>query len=404
MRKSPYDIRAIFDEMTLNLVNSMRRNLARHKTEEENVGFRFEQWQRAKLRNLRQYRKANKRIVDSAGREVEKLVDDVLKQSFSEGESRFERLWNRIVNIVLRPFGRKRVRATGEIDFPQDFKPLPSPEPRTHAELPKAPPESDFFGLNEKKLGALQDTVKDDLKKAQHGVLRRMDDVYRQTIYKAEVHMTAGAKTLDQAIDAATKEFLEKGIDCITYSNGRRATIPAYAEMALRTASQRATFLGEGKKRDEWGVYTVVMSAHDNCSPWCMPYQGTVMIDDVYTAISKDQAAGLSRDTGYTLLSEAMREGAFHPNCRHTLATYFPGVTRLPPHVDEETAKRNYEAEQRQRYIERQIRRYKRLEAGSIDDANRSRYKAKVQEWTERLKEHLADNPQLRRERRREKV
>lgn len=99
-----------------------------------------------------------------------------------------------------------------------------------------------------------------------------------------------------------------------------------------------------------------------------------------------------------------MQQGAFHPNCRHTLATYFPGVTRLPPPADEETAKRNYEAEQRQRYIERQIRRYRRLEAGSLDDANRAKYKAKVREWTERLKQHLADNPQLRRERRREKI
>ncbi|CAH8715986.1 hypothetical protein [Paenibacillus melissococcoides] len=63
MSKSPYDIRAIFDEMTINLVNSMRRNLSRHKTEEQKVGFQFEQWQRAKLRNLRQYRKTNKRIV-----------------------------------------------------------------------------------------------------------------------------------------------------------------------------------------------------------------------------------------------------------------------------------------------------------------------------------------------------
>lgn len=402
--KSPYDIRTIFDEMTINLINSMRRNLARHKGEEENVGFQFEQWQRAKLRNLRQYRKANKRIIDNTGKEAEQLVDDVLRQSFSEGESRFERAWNRVVNFFLKPFGKQRFGSTGELEFPKDFHPPPSSEPRAHAELPKAPPESDFFALNEKKLGALQDTVKNNLKKAQHGVLRRMDDVYRQVIYKAEVHMTAGAKTLDQAIDMAAKDFLERGIDCITYSNGRRATIPAYAEMALRTASQRATFLGEGKKRDEWGVYTVVMSAHDNCSPWCMPYQGTVMIDDVYTSLSKERAAELSRDTGYVLLSYAMEQGAFHPNCRHTLATYFPGVTQLPPPVDEETAKRNYEAEQRQRYIERQIRRYKRLAAGSLDDANREKYKAKVQEWTERLKQHLADHPELRRERRREKV
>ena len=74
--------------------------------------------------------------------------------------------------------------------------------------------------------------------------------------------MAAGAKTLDQAIDMATKEFLDSGIDCIEYKNGRRVNIASYAEMALRTASQRAVLLGEGKKRDEWGIHTAVSYTH----------------------------------------------------------------------------------------------------------------------------------------------
>src|SRR5690606_28796721 len=127
-------------------------------------------------------------------------------------------------------------------------QPLPVPKPKPHSELPKAPPESDFFGMNDKKLKALQDSVKDDLRKGNEAALRKMDDVYRQVIFKAEAHMAAGAKTLDQAIDMATKDFLERGLDVIVYSNGRRVPLPYYAEMALRTASQRATFLGEGKQ------------------------------------------------------------------------------------------------------------------------------------------------------------
>lgn len=409
--KDPYSLRDIFEEMTLNLIASMKRNLSRHEEEEERVGFKFDQWQLAKLRSIRKYRQDNRKIVGAAGEEADKLIDDVLKQSFDDGQSRFQRFWDRFVNAVLKPFGRQRVTAAGEIDFPQDFKPpeasgpkakpdLPRPKP----ELPKAPPEADFFGMNEKKLGALQDSVKGDLKKGREAVFRKMDDVYRQVIFKAEAHMASGALTLDQAIDKATKDFLERGLDVITFSNGRRITIPAYAEMALRTASQRATFLGEGKKRDEWGIYTVVMSTHANCSNLCLPFQGTVMIDDVYTSISKEQAQQLAKETSYTLLSEAMREGAFHPNCRHTLATYFPGITQLPAPVNEETAKVNYRAEQQQRYMERMIRRYKRLEVGSIDEANQAKYGAKVLEWQEKLKAHLAENTQLRRDRRRERI
>ncbi|GAV13243.1 phage minor capsid protein [Paenibacillus sp. NAIST15-1] len=400
--KSPYDIGRIFTEMTLNLIASLKRNLSRHKREEEKVGFKFDQWQLAKLRNIKDYRKANKQITDQAFKEADKLVDEVLRDSFNTGEQIVEQVVKKTVS--------------GEISLPEDFKPpkpvepeavntvkpSPSNTPQPKPVLPKASPETEFFRMNEKKLTVLQDSVKGDLKKAQHGVLRQMDDVYRQVIYKAEMHMTAGAKSLNQAIDLATKEFLEKGIDCITYSNGRRVTISAYAEMALRTASQRATFLGEGKKRNEWGIYTVIMSAHNNCSEPCMPYQGTVMIDDIYTMIGKEQALQLAKETGYVLLSEAMKNNAFHPYCRHTLATYIPGITQMPAPVDEKMAKLNYQAEQRQRYMERQIRRYKRLREGSLDEDNRKKYSAKVQEWTNHLKQHLEDNPQLRRDRYRE--
>lgn len=423
-KKDPYDINLIFEAMTLDLINSLKRTSIRHKNEEIKEGFRWEQWQSAKLRSMNAYRKRNRKIVTAAMKEAEGLVDVVLEESFEAGQRKHVKLWNRFVNVVLKPFKLKRLEVEGKVELPVDFKETIKPEPGVpelkgaklkptdesiirkvkYEDLPKAPLEKSFFQMNEKKLEALQDSVKKDLKKAQHGVLRKMDDVYRQSIYKAEMNMAAGAKTLNQAIDMATKEFLSKGINTIEYANGRKVSIGAYAEMALRTASQRATFLGEGKKRDEWGVYTVVMSAHANCSPMCLPYQGTVMIDDVYTSISKEDAAKLAKETGYVLLSEAMKHHAFHPNCRHTLATFFPGISSVPKAVDNDKAVEQYNAEQRQRYMERQIRKYKRLKAGSVDEVNELRYKKKVREWQGRLRRHLEEHDYLRRDYRREKV
>ena len=407
-KPNPYDINRIFEQMTLELIDSLKRNSLRHKAEETKEGFRWEQWQSAKLRAMAEYRKRNRSIVAKSFRQADLVVDDVLTDSFKDGEKRFTSIWRRFLNFVLKPFRLhedikwKRATITGKVEMPIDFKPRNFKVP--HHMLPKAPKETDFFRMNEKKLAALQETVKKDIRKAQHGVLRKMDDVYRQVIYKAEINMAAGAKTLNQAIDMATKEFLEKGINVIEYSDGRRVTISAYAEMALRTASQRATFLGEGKKRDEWGVYTVLMSAHDNCSPMCLPYQGTVMIDDVYTSLTKEKAQELSKETGHGLLSEAMKNYAFHPNCRHTLATFFPGISSIPKQVEDEKAVARYDAEQKQRYMERQIRKYKRLHAGSVDEVNELRYKKKVKEWQNRLEEHLQQNVFLRRDRAREKA
>lgn len=398
-KQNPYDIGRIFEEMTLALIASLKRNFFRHKIDEINEGFRWEQWQNSKLRAMIAYRKRNKMIITTAAKEAEKVVTDVLQQSFKAGEQNVERPIKQMMKGDLKV----GVEVQRRVEFPRDFKPK-TQSSRPYQQLPKTPPEQSFFGMNEKKLEALQESVRNDLKEAQQGVFRKMDDVYRQVIYKAEINMAAGAKTLNQAIDMATKEFLDKGINVIEYADGRRVTIGAWAEMALRTASQRATFLGEGKKRNEWGIYTVVMSAHANCSPMCLPYQGTVMIDDVYTSLSKEQAQELSKETGYKLLSKAMKNHAFHPNCRHTLATYFPGITQLPAPVDDKQAVANYDAEQKQRYIERQIRKYKRLEAGSVDEVNQKRYANKVKEWQDKLKEHTEEHEHLRRDRAREKA
>ncbi|MEG0499749.1 MAG: M3 family metallopeptidase, partial [Rikenellaceae bacterium] len=46
-----------------------------------------------------------------------------------------------------------------------------------------------------------------------------------------------------------------------SYKDGKRVNIATYAEMALRTASQRATFMGEGALRKRLGIVTVFISS-----------------------------------------------------------------------------------------------------------------------------------------------
>ena len=192
-KPNPYDIATIFEEMTLNLIGSMRRNLKRHKLKETKEGFRWEQWQRAKLRNIARYRRTNSKIIQKAFKDSEKLVDDVLKDSFKTGENRIHRAWNRFLNVILKPFGIERNVSNIKVPIPKSTTPILE---MAWDKLTRPTQESSFFGLNERKLEALQETVKNDLNSVRGGVLRKMDDVYRQTIYKAEVNMTSGAKTL----------------------------------------------------------------------------------------------------------------------------------------------------------------------------------------------------------------
>lgn len=311
---SKYDIRTIFEKMELDLISSMTRNLKHHEAEEDKYNFKWEQWQRSKLRALNKYRRENKLILEKYTDSIEESVNRELQDNFNKGLSRISNVIDKLKSLLFK--NKKKHQ-------PQDFnkhtkkinpniKDLGISFPRDisadgHTIEPK---EDQFFNMNDKKLKALQETVNNDIKKANATVLRKLDDVYRQTIYKTHVYLQSGAVSLNQAIDMATRDFLNTGINSIKYKDGKQVNIASYVEMCLRTASHRATLLGEGKKRDEYGIYTVVVSAHANTCPMCAVWQGKVLIDDVFSNPSREY---LKENQGkYKLLSEAIDAGLLH--------------------------------------------------------------------------------------------
>lgn len=401
-RDKAYDIRDIYEQMENDLIKNMKRNLERHEEEEIKQGFKFEQWQSAKLRDLERFRRENIEVIGKYSEPIEELIIFTLVETYKQSQDN--------VNEFIKEIKNKYVEDVF-VRLPGDLEPILQPiedestknmfeqaleNIKTWQEAP-TPRDEVFFRMNDDKFNALIEAVDTDFEKANTAVLRRMDDVYRQTIFKAQVHYNTGTVSLDQAIDMATKDFLAKGIDAITYADGKKVNIASYAEMALRTANHRAYLMAEGKKRQEMGLYLVVVSAHATACEYCIPWQGKIIIDDVY--------GGGSKEVGdYPLLSEAMEANFLHPQCRHNLSTYFPGITTLPKVPDMEGVEENYKREQQQRHIERQIRRYKRLVEGSIDKNNIKKYQDKVKEWQGIMREFLKENPQLRRAYRREKI
>lgn len=374
--KDPYALREIFVEMELELMASLRRNFINHKMEEQTRGFSWEMWQKAKLRNLQEYRKETTSVIYRFKKRISTAIEQVLRNHFSVGERK------------------------ADIKLPQDGvnTGLPGEEP---------PRESQFFGMNKKKLDALIKSTKNDFENVQQAVYRKMDDVYRQTIFKTEFQLSSGALSLGKAIDKATEDFLARGINCIAYKdkNGeilRYVNIADYAEMALRTASHRATLLGEGSKRDELGVHLVFVSAHANACKLCLPWQGQILIDDVFSHPSDEYIARYKGK--YKLLSDAIKAGLLHPNCRHTLATYFEGVTRLPKPQDPKKALENYNNEQHQRKLEREIRKRKRILAATVEDDDRKEARAGLRRAQKKLRDFLEEHPEFKCSQRKEKV
>lgn len=365
-----YDISSIFKDMEDYLLSSMSRNMQKHTKWENDENFQWEMWQVKQLEGLNEYRKRNKQYARKQSGYVRAKIEELLRQSNEHGGMEQE---IKILEAIKK-----------------GFKPGRTPKGI----------ESSFFKVNERKLNAMIKSIDSDMKKASTAMLRMTNDEYRKTIFKAQVFANTGTMTTDQAIDMATKDFLSKGINCIEYKDGKRVNIASYAEMAIRTANQRAYLQGEGAKRDEWGIHTVLISRYGACSEICLPWQGKVYIDDVYSGGTAEEAD----KTGYPLLSTAIAGGLFHPNCKHIMTTFFEGISTVPKAVDVAGTRENSNLIATQRYNERMIRKYKRLEKGSLDEQNKAKYSKKVREWQAKQRELMDAHPEVHRNYKRESL
>lgn len=347
-----YEIKKLYEDMEMYLIQSMKRNLGRHLNEENKVGFKFTQWQAEKLKELKRYQRENKQIIGRYTLGLDKETSEHLQNELRQGSINAIKQYNKILGKDLKP---SKVM------------------------------NKSFFRTNDKKVKALIEVVNNDLKTANTSALRMVNDQYRQIIHKSAFFVGNGVFTEKQAVDEAKKNFLAAGLNCIEYKDGRRVNIASYSQMAIRTASLRSQLMGEGNFRKSIGRTLVKVTTHGGACPLCTKWQGQVLIDDVYSG-------GTSKDGKYTLLSAAMKQGFLHPSCRHGLTTYYPELEE--DYVEEKkTSKEPITDEQRQHsnYINRNIKRFKRLSNGSLDKDNVEKYNLMKRIWQKRKPKEYID-------------
>jgi len=344
------DIVKIFEEIELRLVRSLKLNLSRHKVEEQEYGFDWSAWQAEKLRSLQEFRRTNAAIMSQYTSQIDNETRQIMQAEFAEGMNGIDAL----------------------PDSPQ------------------------FFGVDNTKVNKLIDDITYLEKNAETAALRMTDDVYRQTVNRVQLAMGTGSMTLQQAIDIAVKDFLNQGINCIVYKDGRRVNIADYVRMALRTTATRATLQGKSAKFKALGYDTVQVSQYSMCSETCEPYQGRIYIEDTFSMWDGevqehgDMLWGKSNYCGkwFPLLSEAIRKGLFHPNCRHTILMWRDGDP-LPESINNEDSERWYKLEQQQRKLENAVRKTKRKVEGLSDPENVKKAKAELRDAQKQLKDFI---------------
>ena len=358
--KSAYDITKAIKKIEDELIASMIRNLKRHKAEETKEGYNWSQWQVLQLKALDAYKRRNQKKYKKPFESLNKRVKNLLGIARQEGGMKQE---EEILKAIENGFSAEK----------------------------KDTMQGEFFSVNDRKLDSLVEATTHDLQKAETAVLRKADDEYRKIIFNAQVCANTGALTYEQAVDMATKDFLAAGIQCVEYSNGARHTLSDYADMAIRTASKRAYLQGEGQKRQEYGISTVILNKRSNPCPKCLPFVGKILIDDVWSGGSKD---GISPETGrkYPLMSQAIAAGLYHPRCKDSHTTFYEGIS-TPPAGSQFTKEELEEIEENQRKVakeqhaKRQQEKYERLAEHSLDPENQKKYAKRAEEWKEQQSE-----------------
>lgn len=219
------------------------------------------------------------------------------------------------------------------------------------------------------------------------GILRSVDDIYRQVVAEvAAPGVVTGTETTRQAAQRALDRWADVGISGFVDSAGRNWEIQSYAEMATRTASGRAMIDGRLDVYQSDGRDLVIVSDHTQECSLCRPFEGKIL------SITGGTPDGVVLEDGARVsgtLGEARRAGLLHPSCRHDIRPYIVGLTEPFSATEDPEGDR---LRQEQRRLERGVRQWKRRAAVALDENAKRRARAKVEQWNGRLTRHIDDN------------
>lgn len=230
-----------------------------------------------------------------------------------------------------------------------------------------------------------------------------------QTLYKTEcdaayLNVKSGAMGSQQAVAAAVKNLSEANITAVHYDSGHKDSIEVATARAVRTGIIQSSAQVTLERMKEMGVDLVLTSAHYGARPSHEEWQGQVFhVDwatlDIYAAFTKqDTIPEPETESKYPDFVKSTRygfvDGLCGANCRHSISPYFEGKKNPYADFDHEKSKEIWQLEQKQRAMERAIRKTKKEKAvyqtameKAENESTREAMKAEYKKVTERLKE-----------------
>lgn|GEM_PF-1943201 len=198
-------------------------------------------------------------------------------------------------------------------------------------------------------------------------------------------------EALQDVVRDGARRLAAAGLETIDYKSGVRTTIDAAVRRHAITQQNQCRNDMLARDCRAYGVELVFTSAHYGARPTHAEWQGKPYGLDGPCEVDGVKYRGLAEATGYGTVA-----GLAGANCRHRIHPYVPGITKLPDtdfaafearyHMSSDEY---YEATQRQRAIERQIRATKRgIALGEAHGADMTEDRYRLGAQQKRLREH----------------
>lgn len=215
---------------------------------------------------------------------------------------------------------------------------------------------------------------------------------YLEVVAQAVAQVNSGMAGYEKATRDAVLKLARRGVSVVEYKSGAWAQADVAMRRHIRTQVAQAGSRNTLDLMEETGHDLVQTSSHGGARPSHAKWQGRV-----FSLSGKSKKYPPFSRTGYGAV-----DGLCGANCKHDFGIYVEGqplrYERDPDGGDEKREER-YQAEQKQRELERGIRAAKReataLEAAGLDNTKERVRLGKLQK---RQREHIAAHPYLSRD------
>lgn len=195
---------------------------------------------------------------------------------------------------------------------------------------------------------------------------RAAERLWYEVAGEAVAAFSQGLLPREECVARAVSRLMAEGMETVDYASGVRSQLDVAVRRHVVTQASQAGGRMTLERMEAYGHELVVTSSHYGARPGHAEWQGLPCAVHGAAEVGGVRYPGLAELTGYGTVG-----GLKGANCRHSISPYHPGVTPLPTREWPEhearfgmSSEEYYEATQRQRELERRVRKTKREIAG----------------------------------------